>query len=426
MKVISSLAAHGYLEKAFELYLEMKLKRIAPTLATFQKLATAARKSYSRNGIPAAVKILEKIVMTLNAKEFQVIMSGPIFGTLIRAYGLLNEYDKAAQIFKSLDSTNGQCLSAMLYVCSTSSPARWQDALVIIHCSDIIIGRKGPSHIEANALSYAMIACAKENEWEESLNILELYGSPMHRDAVHVSNDAFNSVIAAAGRTGRPDIAVKLLNDMTSKYLVQPDERSFRSAIIACNQAEHEKRRQRIKGSKILPSNEDANLNKDFHWRLSPKEDALSFQYWEAALSLLRRMQEEGLTPDIQTYSSAISACQASGQWQRAIGILRKMTRKPENNVVPNLFCFNAAIAACEKGDAWLEALELFERMKEDSGVKPNFITVNSILIALDRAKQSELAESLYIESLRDKIVNPWKWRRDDDLTNIRAMVRTT
>lgn len=420
------MATHGYLEKAFETYLEMKEKRVAPTLATYQKLAIAARKSYSNIGIPAAVNILEQIVMTLNGKDFQVIMSGPIFGTLIRAYGLLNDYDKAAQIFHSLDRTNGQCLSAMLYVCSTSSPARWQDALVILHCSDIIVGRKGSRYVEAQALSYAMIACAKENEWEEALNILELYGCPIQKeDGIYASNDAFNSVIAAAGRSGRPDIALKLLNDMPSKYSVEPDERSYRSAIIACNQAEHEKRRQREKGTEIAPPDGDVNLNNDFQWRVSPKEDALSFQNWEAALSLLRRMQEQGLTPDIQTYSSAISACQASGQWQRAIGILRKMTRTTDSIVVPNLFCFNAAIAACEKGDAWLEALELYERMKDYSGiVKPNFITVNSILIVLDRAKQSELAESLYIECLRDKIVNPWKWRRDSDRTRIRAMVR--
>ena len=88
-----------------------------------------------------------------------------------------------------------------------------------------------------------------------------------------------------------------------------------------------------------------------------------------------RRMKEEGLAPDIQTYSSVISACEAGGQWQRALGILRLMT-SDDSIENPNKYCYNAAIAACEKGGAWLEAVELYERMRDQ--VEPNFITMNS------------------------------------------------
>ena len=220
------------------------------------------------------------------------------------------------------------------------------------------------------------------------------------------SVDAVNSLIAAAGRSARPDIAIKILNE-SPKYGVMPNERSFRSAIVACNQAEHEKRRRKSKQERLRVDVEKVSHEED---------EPLMLQWWEAALSLLRRMKEEGLSPDIQTYSAVISSCEAAGQWQRAIGILRTVM-KADSGHTPNKFCFNAAIAACEKGGAWLEAVELYERMRQY--IKPNFITLNSVLIALEKAEQKEMAESLYREALNEKVVKPWKWSHKN-----RVMVR--
>jgi len=230
------------------------------------------------------------------------------------------------------------------------------------------------------------------------------------------SVDALNSLIAAAGRSARPDIAIKILNE-SAKYSVTPNDRSYRSAIVACNQAEHEKRRQRRRKERLSDSSL-VQVDKR-HKPAFNDDDPLSLQWWEAALSLFRRMKEEGLTPDVQTYSSVISACEATGQWQRAVGILKSMTS--DKTLPPNKFCFNAAIAACEKGGAWLEAVELYERMRNH--VRPNFITMNSVLIALDKADQKELAENIYREALKDNIVWPWKWSLDVNGDRVRVMV---
>jgi pentatricopeptide repeat protein len=241
------------------------------------------------------------------------------------------------------------------------------------------------------------------------------------RQTAAVSVDAINSAIAAAGRCGRPDIAVKTLNEMNFKYSLKPNERTYRSAIVACNQAEHEKRRNRTR------TVESSEKDVDNDGRLKAgggrevevdeaKDDPLSFEWWEAALSLFRRMKEDQIQPSIQTYSSVISACEAAGQWQRAIGILRSMTETKDTICQPNLFCFNAALAACEKGNAWLEAVELYERMRATGGsIMPNFISMNSLLIALDKGEQRELAESIYKEALKEKILTPWKYTLDSN-----------
>jgi pentatricopeptide repeat protein len=159
-----------------------------------------------------------------------------------------------------------------------------------------------------------------------------------------------------------------------------------------------------------------------------------SLRPWECAVSLLRRMQEHGLSADTQTFSSAISACEVAGQWQRALGILQSMMDvdkegdaddddNDDDSSVLNQYCFNAAISACEKAGAWVEALEIYERMKEQGGsLQPTMVTLSSLVLALDKAGQKEIAQSYYKEGVQRKIVNPWRFTRDQNDEKLRAM----
>jgi pentatricopeptide repeat domain-containing protein 1 len=222
-----------------------------------------------------------------------------------------------------------------------------------------------------------------------------------------------NALIAACGRGRRPDLALAVFNEMKSKFGVRHDGRSYRSAAIACNQAEHESRFRRSSTSLV-----DEN---DF------EDDDSLIQWWECALALLRRMREENLTPDVKTYSSVISACEAAGEWQRALGVLQMImddAAEDSGSTLLNLYCFNAAISACEKGGAWVEALELYERMLDNGGsIQPNFVTLSSLVVALDKAGQKELAQSKYDEGRKLKIVYSWRWTRNQSGEPIAALV---
>ena len=203
-------------------------------------------------------------------------------------------------------------------------------------------------------------------------------------------------------------MALRILNEMQFQFGVLPDEITYRSAAIACNQAEHEKRRR-------LTSGLEPRYNFDY------KGNGL--QWWECALSLLRRMKEDGLQADPQTYSSVISACETAGEWQRALGVLRDMMSSNLGFSRLNLYCFNAAISACEKGGAWVEGLELYHRMMHKGGkIRPNFVTLNCMIIALDKADQKELAQDTYEEGIRKRIVNPWRITKDYQGNSIRAL----
>lgn len=84
--------------------------------------------------------------------------------------------------------------------------------------------------------------------------------------------------------------------------------------------------------------------------------------------------------------------------------------------LIPLLLCFLGA---------WVEACDLYERMIDHEALQPNFVTLNSLVVALDNAGQKEFAQSKYEEGRKLKIVNPWKHTRDKDGKSIYGMVST-
>jgi len=414
--VISALSHHGgFHREALYYYYEMQQLGLSASRKTYQRLAFAIDNSRD-TGLSITsqkkVKLLNGVLSVMPGNDRRIQIGGPIFEMLIRNHGNTTDpdtsYRAARMVFDSIiGPVDDKCLTAMLSVCY--STVKWKEALTLLHSSDIVNKPSGPGLVSNRALGYAVLACTKADQWKEALIIIDLYGAeqmPFNKKSGAVSIAAINSVIRACGRSSRPDMAVQVLNDMPVKYGVQPDEISYRLAIIACNQAEH--RELRFK---------DSMVGFDLKW-------------WECSLSLLRRMKEEEIQPSLQTYSSVVSACEAAGQWQRAIGVLRLMpsfssllgsdeVEEMDASEPANLYCLNAAISACEKGGAWIEALQLYESVcsvkNTKHSVRPNFITVNSILIALEKANQLELAESIYSDAIRKRIVSPWKRRCDND-----------
>lgn len=173
---------------------------------------------------------------------------------------------------------------------ATRSAQHYLNHLDFVSCS-------GPGRISTRALSYAVVACAKANQLDEAFNIIELYRDDSSEREV-ISSYALNSLIAACGRVQRPDVAVQLINESQKKFRVAPDVKSYRIAIIACNQAEHREAK--------ISTTSDAPANLDFTW-------------WQCALSLLRRMIEDGLTPDSQTYSSVVSALESGEKYNHML-----------------------------------------------------------------------------------------------------------
>jgi len=412
--VISTLAVAGRAIEAIQMFEEMKSSGIDPTEQIFSKLAVAIRNA--RISSLEQITLLERVLDRMDASEMRSNLGGRVLEAMIISYGMQRRFEDAFSVFDMIaGQTDGPCLCAILSACSMASPPRWKEALQIIHTSDIIETAKGPAKFDPRSIGFAIIACSKADEWKEALSLLYLYGQspPSERSALGDENAtiptaAMNSLISACGRNGRPDMALRILNEMQFQFGIVPDEISYRSAAIACNQAEHEKRRRLALG--LEP-------------RYNFEYEGNGLQWWECTLSLLRRMNENGLQADPQTYSSVISACEAAGEWQRALGVLRAMMSSKLGFSRFNLYCFNAAISACEKGGAWVEGLELYHRMMHKGGkIRPNFVTVNCMIIALDKANQKEMAQDTYEEAIRKRILNPWRMTKDFPGNSIRAL----
>ena len=72
-----------------------------------------------------------------------------------------------------------------------------------------------------------------------------------------------------------------------------------------------------------------------------------------------------------------------------------------------------------------MEALEIYERMVSYGGpLRPNFVTLSSLVLALSNGGQKDLAQSKYNEGVKMNIVNPWRTTKGSDGKPLRAMVR--
>ena len=58
-------------------------------------------------------------------------------------------------------------------------------------------------------------------------------------------------------------------------------------------------------------------------------------------------MKQQGVVPDVITYSALISACEKGNQLEQALGFFEAIKQQ---GLVPNLITYSALISACEKG----------------------------------------------------------------------------
>ena len=117
------------------------------------------------------------MVKNMTVYETQGHIGGPLYEELIAAYASDGKIDEAFQVFEGIrGNVDLSCLRSMLRACGTVSPPRWEEAVTLLHTSDIVEGTSGPGKVDQVALGLVIIACSKANNFEEALNLLQLYG----------------------------------------------------------------------------------------------------------------------------------------------------------------------------------------------------------------------------------------------------------
>ena len=102
-------------------------------------------------------------------------------------------------------------------------------------------------------------------------------------------------------------------------------------------------------------------------------------------------MQQQGVVPNVITYSALIIACARDKRADHALELFEEMQW---HGLVPDVVIYNALMSACEKGMQPKWALELFQAMKQQ-GMLPNLITCNALITACEKGKHWALALGL-------------------------------
>ncbi|CAL1163185.1 unnamed protein product [Cladocopium goreaui] len=106
--------------------------------------------------------------------------------------------------------------------------------------------------------------------------------------------------------------------------------------------------------------------------------------HWMKVLELFQRMKHLKLTPDVYSFSTALSALAVAGQWQLAVGLVEGM---PQAEVRPNAVTSGAVLSALAAGAQWQRTLQMLQTMPE-AAVMPDTICISSAVNACANALQ--------------------------------------
>lgn len=144
--VISALSKRGRHREALYFYYEMQKLGLQATRNIYLKLAFAINNSRDPEVFSSPRKkaaLLEGVLSQMPARDKSVEVGGPLFELLIRCHGNKAEHGSshaaARAIFDQIiGPVDNACLSVMVRVYSSFS--MWEEAVMLLHCSDIVKG----------------------------------------------------------------------------------------------------------------------------------------------------------------------------------------------------------------------------------------------------------------------------------------------
>ncbi|CAL1169582.1 unnamed protein product [Cladocopium goreaui] len=98
--------------------------------------------------------------------------------------------------------------------------------------------------------------------------------------------------------------------------------------------------------------------------------------------------------PDLISYNSAISACEAAGEWENTLALLEELIEIGQDTprvylgvqmaleaaeLQPDVICYSGVISACAKGGFWRLTIMLLERLSAQR-MHPDLVALNSAL----------------------------------------------
>lgn len=192
--------------------------------------------------------------------------------------------------------------------------------------------------LDAIACSTVLSALHRSAQWSATIGYL----ARMHADGPWPDTISHNAALTACGRRSRWETGGTILAKVRNAGAhLTPTLVTFNAAIAALEQAGK----------------------------------------WKLACTVLGQASDSGLTPNVISFSTAISACIGPDS------VLRLLDEMETRAVAPNAVTYSAAINVCEKAGAWELALRLMGEMRS-SKLEPNTITCNVLVSVCEKSVQ--------------------------------------
>jgi pentatricopeptide repeat protein len=389
--VISCCAKGGEVSEAMKLLAELqRLDRLAPTVKTYNGLMSACA------GNPRLWKTSLKLLDECN-RQPGVQPDIYTYTIAMRACARGRLTSRALTLFQ-VAQDKGLSLDVYAYTSVMDAcvkGGKWKTCLELLDQMRI-----STNNVKPNGYTYsvAISACGNGVQWAKAVELL----TEMRQQKIPINLITYNAAITALAKasTKQRDRTKHQRGGSSSSSQKQQQRENQRQ--ISGNKANEPKKtfrgdlNQKLKSKSIL----DRDYEKDTY---TGNNDNDCDKIWRIVLNLLEQMQKEGVQPDAISYSSAIRACGAAGQWKEALELIRIMQASKDLKLKPNRIAYTNAILACGRAGQYQPALQLFDQMKQE-GVQPDRVSYNALLSCLKTATSTADGQPQRVIDLWDEM----------------------
>jgi len=349
----------------------------------------------------ASVELLRKM-----ENDDDIAPNGRSYTTCMHALARKRKWHEALQMLKKMlnegkESVKPTIVTFNVAISACEKAGRWSNALEILElmrasskktitCNEtsahkrsdrgqqlgVRTGGMKNHDVEPDVISYnaAISACEKAQKWQEAEKLFqEMLSSASDSVAVEPNVITYNALLSAYEKGHQWEKALKVLHSM---MLVSSSDKSETPARAECGG-----KNETNVGGKKETNVEHVGQRMVIVWPDAGEEENCG------QTTSKRKHGRCGLksvvTPDIISFSAAISACEKANKWEHALKLFEILNQR---SICPDAVVFNACISACGNGGKWTEATELYRIMTSEYHLEPTAVTYCAVLIACARA----------------------------------------
>lgn len=345
----------------------MQKKQITPSLISYNCIMSACEKcqhweaalhilqdflqrelhpdTISYNALISAVQNSEQweralsILFTMNSQN--VVPDTISYNAVISSCSKGQQWESALDIFECMqqNSIENTVVTCNSMVTALSRGEQWERALSIFLSMQCM-------HLRPDIITYSSAISAYEEgrKWEEVLALIR----NMYHNLIPPNVVTCNAAINAVGKCGQWQQAIHLFRLIQESQQL-PDIVSFNTAIMSCATVSWHH------ALSLATSMRNFVLQPDAITHNTVLHSFAQCQQVDHAVSYLHGQQAEGFQPNVISFNSLLSACVTADQWFLALDVLSDMLVL---RVTPDINSCTSAIYACEQ-------LNLSEREKD-------------------------------------------------------------